>query len=46
VSCFAGEGAPLDPDAIVAVGARVAPDLEVECLEGGQAHYWWLLAAE
>ena len=46
VSCFAGQGAPLDPDAIAVVGARVAPELEVECLEGGQAHYWWLLAAE
>ena len=46
VTCVGGEGAPLSENEIVAVGARVAPDVEVECLDGGQAHYWWLLAAE
>jgi fatty acid kinase len=46
VTCIAGDGAPLDDDAIAAVGRQAAPHLEVECLAGGQAHYWWLLAAE
>jgi DAK2 domain fusion protein YloV len=46
VTCIAGDGAPLDHTAIAALGDRVAPDVEVECLDGGQAHYWWLLAAE
>ena len=46
VTCIAGDGAPLDEAEIVAIGARAAPDVEVECLDGGQAHYWWLLAAE
>jgi uncharacterized protein len=46
VTCIAGDGAPLDESEIAALGERVSPEVEVECLEGGQAHYWWLLAAE
>jgi dihydroxyacetone kinase-like predicted kinase len=46
VTCIAGDGAPLDDEQIAAVSRQAAPNLEVECLEGGQAHYWWLLAAE
>jgi uncharacterized protein len=46
VTCVAGAGAPLDSDEIAALGRGVAAEVEVECLEGGQAHYWWLLAAE
>jgi len=43
VTCVAGDGAPLaDPDV-----ERLAPaGVELECLTGGQPHYWWLLAAE
>jgi fatty acid kinase len=46
VTCIAGDGAPLGESEIAALGERVVPAVEVECLEGGQAHYWWLLAAE
>ena len=46
VTCIAGEGAPLSDAEITKLGGRVAPGVEVECLDGGQAHYWWLLAAE
>jgi uncharacterized protein len=46
VTCIAGDGAPIDEAEIGALGRRAAPHVEVECLEGGQAHYWWLLAAE
>ena len=43
VTCIAGEGAPLDADAI----AALAPDgVELELEDGGQPAYWWLLAAE
>ena len=43
VTCVAGDGAPLDDAQI----ERLAPpDVELECLTGGQPHYWWLLAAE
>jgi uncharacterized protein len=43
VTWFAGEGAPLDAEAV----ARVVPKgVEVEGHEGGQPHYWWLIAAE
>jgi uncharacterized protein len=43
VTCIAGEGAPLDADAIT----RLAPTcVELELEEGGQPSYWWLLAAE
>jgi uncharacterized protein len=43
VTCIAGEGAPLDGDAIAAL-APVGVELELE--DGGQPSYWWLLAAE
>jgi hypothetical protein len=46
VTCIAGEGAPLGASEITALAESAAPHIEVECLEGGQAHYWWLLAAE
>jgi DAK2 domain fusion protein YloV len=43
VTCIAGEGAPLDSDAVTAL----APDgVELELEDGGQPAYWWLLAAE
>jgi uncharacterized protein len=43
VTCIAGEGAPLDADAI----AALVPDgVELELEDGGQPAYWWLLAAE
>jgi DAK2 domain fusion protein YloV len=43
LSCFAGEAAPLDRQAV----ARLVPgDVELESHEGGQPHYWWLIAAE
>jgi fatty acid kinase len=43
VTCIAGEGAPLDADAIAAI-APAGVELELE--DGGQPAYWWLLAAE
>jgi uncharacterized protein len=46
VTCIAGEGAPLGAEEIGAISRRAAPHVEVESLDGGQAHYWWLLAAE
>jgi uncharacterized protein len=46
VTCVAGAGAPLYTQTIFNVGERVAPQIELECFDGGQAHYWWLLAAE
>jgi DAK2 domain fusion protein YloV len=43
VTCIAGDGAPLDEDAV----AALAPDgVELELEVGGQPAYWWLLAAE
>ncbi|MEX0993487.1 MAG: DAK2 domain-containing protein [Solirubrobacterales bacterium] len=43
VTWFAGQGAPLDRDAVDAL----APEgLELEGHAGDQPHYWWLLAAE
>ncbi len=43
VTCIAGEGAPLDGDAV----AVLAPDgVELELEDGGQSAYWWLLTAE
>jgi DAK2 domain fusion protein YloV len=43
VTCIAGDGAPLDTDAV----AALAPDgVELELEIGGQPAYWWLLAAE
>jgi DAK2 domain fusion protein YloV len=42
LTCFAGEGAPLDAEAI----SVLAPDgIAIECYDGGQPHYWWLIAA-
>jgi uncharacterized protein len=43
VTCIAGEGAPLDDDA---VSALAPGGVELELEEGGQPAYWWLLAAE
>jgi uncharacterized protein len=43
VTCVSGDGAPLaDSDLQHLTPAGV----ELECLAGGQPHYWWLLAAE
>jgi dihydroxyacetone kinase-like predicted kinase len=43
LSCYAGEDAPLDIDSVRAL----APDgVDLEWHEGGQPHYWWLIAAE
>jgi hypothetical protein len=43
VTCVRGDGAPVD-DAEV---RQLAPaGVDIECLSGGQPHYWWLLAAE
>jgi hypothetical protein len=43
VTAIAGEGAPLDEAALLAL----APEgVELEVREGGQPAYWWLLAAE
>jgi DAK2 domain fusion protein YloV len=43
VTCIAGEGAPLDAEAV----AALAPgSVELELEDGGQPSYWWLLAAE
>jgi hypothetical protein len=43
LTCVNGEGAPLDDEAVAAL---VPAGVEIECLAGGQPHYWWLLAAE
>jgi hypothetical protein len=38
-----GDGAPLPDEEVLAL----APDgVDVECSDGGQANWWWLLAAE
>jgi dihydroxyacetone kinase-like predicted kinase len=42
LTCFAGHEAPLGADA---VGALAPEGVTVECLEGGQPHYWWLISA-
>jgi DAK2 domain fusion protein YloV len=43
LTCIAGDGAPL-PEAQV---AQLAPaGVELECSDGGQPSYWWLVAAE
>ena len=43
VTAIAGDGAPLDNDAVLAL----APDgVELELEWGGQPAYWWLLSAE
>jgi DAK2 domain fusion protein YloV len=43
LTCIAGAGAPLDEEGVRALGPR---DVELECEVGGQASYWWLVAAE
>jgi len=43
LTCIAGEGAPLDEATVRALGPQ---DVELECEEGGQPAYWWLVAAE
>jgi DAK2 domain fusion protein YloV len=43
LSCFAGENAPLPNEAI---RAFTPAGVELECHDGGQPHYWWLIAAE
>jgi len=43
VTLIAGDGVPLDQDAVTAL----APDeVEVEYSYGGQPSYWWLISAE
>jgi DAK2 domain fusion protein YloV len=42
LSCFVGEDAPLDADAVRGLAPEGA---EIEWHEGGQPHYWWLIAA-
>jgi len=40
---ISGQGAPLSDAEL----AELAPDgVEIETHSGGQAHYWWLIAAE
>jgi len=41
--CIAGDGAPLDEDGVRALGPA---GVEIECEDGGQPAYWWLVAAE
>jgi DAK2 domain fusion protein YloV len=43
LTCIAGEGAPLDEESVRALGPG---SVELECEDGGQAAYWWLVAAE
>jgi dihydroxyacetone kinase-like predicted kinase len=43
ISVLAGEDAPLAPDAVEQL---LGADVELELRSGGQAAYWWLLAAE
>jgi DAK2 domain fusion protein YloV len=43
LTCIAGDGAPLPEEWV----ARLAPaGVELECSDGGQPSYWWLVAAE
>jgi DAK2 domain fusion protein YloV len=43
LTCIAGDGAPLPEEQV----ARLAPaGVELECSDGGQPSYWWLVAAE
>jgi uncharacterized protein len=46
ITWFSGDAAPLDGEAVGALARQEAPAVEVEGHEGGQPHYWWLLAAE
>jgi dihydroxyacetone kinase-like predicted kinase len=43
VTCIAGDGAPLDAQAVEAL---VPAGVELDHHEGGQPSWWWLLAAE
>jgi dihydroxyacetone kinase-like predicted kinase len=43
LTCVTGDGAPLAPEEVEALAP---PGIEVECHDGGQPHYWWLVAAE
>ncbi len=43
LTCIAGDGAPLDE---AAVRALAPAGVELECKDGGQPAYWWLVAAE
>jgi dihydroxyacetone kinase-like predicted kinase len=43
LTCIAGDGAPLDEDGVRALGPA---GIELECEDGGQPAYWWLVAAE
>ena len=43
VTCIAGDGAPLDAQAVAAL---VPEGVELDHHEGGQPSWWWLLAAE
>ncbi|MGI8580065.1 MAG: hypothetical protein ACR2K9_05915, partial [Solirubrobacteraceae bacterium] len=43
ITCVRGESAPLEDTEVIAL----APDgAEVECSDGGQPNWWWLIAAE
>jgi uncharacterized protein len=43
VTCICGADAPLDPGAVAALSP---PGVDLELHDGGQPHYWWLIAAE
>jgi hypothetical protein len=43
LTVVAGVGAPLD---VGAIRELAPPGIELELHEGGQPHYWWLVAAE
>jgi DAK2 domain fusion protein YloV len=43
LTCIAGDGAPVDEDGVRALAPA---GVELECEDGGQPSYWWLLAAE
>jgi DAK2 domain fusion protein YloV len=43
LTCIAGDGAPLDEAGVRALGPA---GVELECEDGGQPAYWWLVAAE
>jgi hypothetical protein len=43
LTCIAGDGAPLPEERVL----QLAPaGVELECSDGGQPAYWWLVAAE
>jgi hypothetical protein len=46
LSVIAGEDAPLDPPAVLALLDGQSGALELEQRFGGQPAYWWLLASE